>query len=143
MPRLKIDLPEKIIGVFTIPVRITDINYGNHVGNNSFVEIIHEARMQFLKQNGFTELDVAGSSLIMNELLLEFINESFYEDLLQVKIFVGEISRVSFELFYSISTFRNSHEIILAKAKTGMVCFNYKEKRVETIPSELKNILTA
>ncbi len=143
MPRIKIDLPEKIVGVFTIPLRITDINYGSHVGNNSFVEIIHESRVQFLKQNGFTELDVAGSSLIMSELALEFINESFYDDLLDVKIFVGEISRVSFELFYSVSTCRNNNEILLTKAKTGMVCFNYKEKKVEAIPAELKNILTA
>jgi acyl-CoA thioester hydrolase len=62
MPRIRIDLPEKLITTIKIPVRITDINYGNHVGNNSFVEIIHEARMQFLSQFGFTELDIAGSS---------------------------------------------------------------------------------
>ncbi len=143
MPRIKINLPEKCIGIFTVPVRITDINYGNHIGNNSLVEIIHEARMQFLVQNGFTELNIAGSSLIMNELAIEFKNESFYKDLLEVKIFAGEISRVSFELFYSVSTLRNNNEIIVANAKTGMVCFNYKEKKVEAIPGELKKILTA
>ena len=43
MARIKIELPAKCIAAFTIPVRITDINYGNHVGNNSMVEIIHEA----------------------------------------------------------------------------------------------------
>ena len=109
MARIKIELPEKCIATFTIPVRITDINYGNHVGNNSMVEIIHEARMQFLQAHGFTEMDAGGSSLIMSELSVEFKNESFYKDDLEVKIFVGEISRVSFELFYSISTIRNNN----------------------------------
>jgi acyl-CoA thioester hydrolase len=142
MPRIRIDLPEKLITTIKIPVRITDINYGNHVGNNSFVEIIHEARMQFLSQYGFTELDIAGSSLIMDGLAIEFKNESFYKDLLVVKIFVGEISRVSFELYYSVSTVRNNKEIFVAKAKTSMVCFNYNEKNVEAIPEELKKILT-
>ena len=39
MPRLKIDLPERRLTSFTIPVRITDVNYGNHVGNNAMIEI--------------------------------------------------------------------------------------------------------
>jgi len=141
MARIRIELPEKCVAAFVIPVRITDINYGNHVGNNSLVEIIHEARMQFLQQHNFTELEAGGSSLIMSELVIEFKSESFYNDALEVKIFVGEISRVSFELFYSVSTVRNSVSIIIANAKTGMVCFNYDEKKIAAVPAELKKIL--
>ncbi len=142
MSRVKIELPEKSIACFTIPIRITDINYGNHVGNNSLVEVIHEARMQFLVQHGFTEMDAGGTSLIMNELIVEFKNESFYTDILEVKIFIGEISKVSFELFYSISVLRNNNLVVISNAKTGMVCFNYKAKKVEIIPAALKNIFT-
>ena len=141
MARLKIDLPEKILASFSIPVRITDINYGNHVGNNAIVEIIHEARMQFLQKYNFTELDVAGASLIMSELLVEYKNESFYRDVLEVTLYCGEISRVAFELFYKISTKRNQQEIVIALAKTGMVCYDYKIKKVSSIPEELKSIL--
>lgn len=141
MARIKIDLPEKCIASFTIPVRITDINYGNHVGNDSLVAIIHEARMQFLQLHGFTELDVAGTSLIMSELIVDFKNESFYKDLVQVKIFFGEVSRVSFELYYSLSVVRNGSTILIAKAKTGMVCFNYSDKKIDAIPQPLKEIL--
>lgn len=143
MARLKIELPSKPISSFHIPVRITDINYGNHVGNNSIVEIVHEARVQFLKQYNFSELDVAGTSLIMSELCVEFKNESFYNDLLEVKIFAGELSRVGFELFYEISVKRNETSVIIALAKTGMVCYNYKIKKVEAVPDELKSILSA
>ena len=141
MPRLKIVLPPNILTSVSIPVRITDINYGNHVGNNAIVEIIHEARVQFLKQHGFTEMDVAGTSLIMSELLVEFKNEGHYNDLLKVKIFAGEISRVGFELFYEISVKRNEKEIIIAVAKTGMACYNYTLKKLETVPEKLKTIL--
>ena len=142
MGRIRIELPENCIATFTIPVRITDINYGNHVGNNSLVEIIHEARMQFLQQYGFTEMNAGGSSLIMNELTVEFKNESFYKDDLEVRIFTGEISRVSFELFYSISALRNNRLTIIANAKTEMVCFNYNDKKVVAMPEELEKILT-
>jgi acyl-CoA thioester hydrolase len=141
MARIKITLPQKDIASFIIPVRITDINYGNHVGNNAMVEIIHEARMQFLRRYNYTELDAGGTSLIMNELLVEFKNEAFYNDLPEVKIFAGEISKKSFELFYLITVQRSEKQVIIAHAKTGMVCYNYKEKKVELLPEKLKLIL--
>lgn len=141
MPRLKIQLPQKLLAKVSVPVRITDINYGNHVGNNAIVEIIHESRVQFLNQHGFTELAVAGASLIMSELLVEFKNQAYYNDLLEIQIFSGELSRVGFEFFYEISAKRNEHEIIIARAKTGMVCYNYTLKKVEAIPEKLKTIL--
>jgi acyl-CoA thioester hydrolase len=45
MPRVKIELPESWTFRTDIPIRITDINYGNHMGNDSFLGILHEARM--------------------------------------------------------------------------------------------------
>jgi YbgC/YbaW family acyl-CoA thioester hydrolase len=140
MPRLKIDLPAKKLVTVSIPVRITDINYGNHVGNNSIVEIIHEARVQFLQTHGFIELNVAGTALIMSELLVEYKNESFYGDVLEVDLFIGEITRVSFELFYQISTKRKEKKITIALAKTGMVSYNYETKKVTAVPEELRSI---
>lgn len=141
MPRLKIELPEKKLVSVSIPVRITDINYGNHVGNNAIVEIIHESRVQFLQKNNFTELDVAGTALIMSELQVEYKSESFYQDILEVTVYSGEVSKVAFELFYKISVKRSEKEIIIALAKTGMVCYNYKIKKVSAVPEELKSIL--
>ena len=72
MARIKIDIPEQVIGTFTIPIRIADINYGNHVGNDAFVSIIHEARMQWLQQYRYTELKIEGIGLIMSDLAIEF-----------------------------------------------------------------------
>ena len=143
MARLKINIPEKMLASFIIPLRITDINYGNHVGNNAFVEIIHEARMQFLNQNGLAELNPSGTSLIMSELLVEYKKEAFYKDELTVSVFSGEISRAGFELFYLISAMRDNQRIIIAHAKTGMVCYNYQTKKVQAITEELRSILSS
>ena len=46
MARIKLLMPEQKIFSTDIAVRITDINYGNHVGNDAFVRLIHEARVQ-------------------------------------------------------------------------------------------------
>jgi acyl-CoA thioesterase FadM len=143
MARIKLTFPEKFFDItIQIPVRITDINYGDHLGNDSVVSIIHEARMQFLQQYGFTELNIEGIGLIMSDIFVEFKNESFYKDIIEVKIATGEISKVSFELYYRLSVVRDKKQIIIANAKTSMVCYDYDLKKVVIIPEKLKKILS-
>jgi acyl-CoA thioester hydrolase len=134
MARVKLEIPTHTIFTTDIPVRITDINYGNHVGNDALVSIVHEARMQWLASNNFTELNIGGAALIMADLAMEYKAESFYGDILTVAISIGEITKISFEIFYEITTTRNYKSILIAKAKTGMVCFNYESRKVSSIP---------
>jgi len=141
MARIKIDLPGNEIAKLSIKVRIGDINYGNHVGNDAFVSIIHEARLQWLQQYNFTEIDIAGTSLIMSDLAFEFKNESFYGEEIFITLSAGEITRVSFDLFYQLITTRNNETILLARAKTGMVCYDYQNKKVTTVPEVLRTML--
>ncbi len=141
MPRIKIEMPETKLAVIKIAVRITDINYGNHAGNDAFVSIIHEARIHWLQQHGFTELNAGGAGLIMGDIAIEFKSESFYGDIIEVSLFAGEISRVSFELFYQLNTVRNNKQILLANAKTGMVYYSYETKKPVSISDEIKMAL--
>jgi acyl-CoA thioesterase FadM len=142
MSRVKLQVPQNKIAVITIPVRITDINYGNHLGNDAFVSIIHEARMQWLHQYGYTELNIEGTGLILADLVVEFKNESFYGDSIEVTIAAGEISKVSFELYYQLETRRNNEPVVLALAKTGMVCYDYGAKKITGVTEKIKEILT-
>jgi len=141
MARIKIDMPYNEIAAIRIRVRIGDINYGNHVGNDAFVAIIHEARLQWLQQNSFTEMDAGGTGLIMSDLAIEFKNESYYGEEIGVKIYCGDISKVSFDLYYQLTTERNKQTVLLARAKTGIVCFNYQIKKVSAVPTGLIKIL--
>jgi acyl-CoA thioesterase FadM len=141
MARIKIDPPTNILSAVRLKVRIGDINYGNHVGNDAFVLLIHEARVQWLQQNNFTEIDIHGAGLIMADLGIEFKKEAHYGEDILIEIGVGEISRVSFELYYQLSTDREGVTILLAKAKTGMVCYDYQSKKTVSVPAILKKIL--
>jgi len=142
MQRIKLEIPENKIAVITVPVRITDINYGKHLGNDSIVSIIHEARAQWLQQHNYTELNIEGTGLILADLMVEFKSESFYGDTIEITIAVGEVSKVSFELYYRLCTKRDEKIIILALAKTGMVCYDYTVKKVIGIPEKLKTMLS-
>ncbi|MEP6615443.1 MAG: thioesterase family protein [Ginsengibacter sp.] len=140
MSKIKIGLPASFIRSFKIPVRITDLNYGDHVGNDSIVSIIHESRAQFLQAYHCTELDIGGAGLIMANLQIEFRKEIFYPSLLQVSIGAGNISKASFDLFYKLSV-NEVNSIDVAYAQTGMVAYDYGNKKVVAIPLEFRAIL--
>lgn len=141
MPRIKVQITGKPLAAVEIPVRITDLNYGNHVGNDSIVSIIHEARVQWLAKHGYTELDMGGASLIMAGLAVEYVNECFYGDRLGIALYAGIISTAGFELFYDVKCRRNNEETVICRARTDMVCFDYTEKKVKAIPEKVKKIL--
>lgn len=142
MARIKLNIPEKKIFATAIPVRITDINYGNHLGNDALVSIIHEARMKWLASGNYTELNIEGAALIMADLAVEYKGESYYGDVLQVVLAVDEISKVSFDLYFEITTVREEKNIPVANAKTGMVCYNYEAKKVSSLPESFIAFLT-
>ena len=56
------DFPE-VFHTVELPVRITDINYGQHLGNDRLFALLHEARIQFLSQWGFSEIDAGGAGV--------------------------------------------------------------------------------
>ena len=141
MARIKLELPANFHFSINIPVRITDINYGGHVGNDSILSILHEARMQFFKSLDYTEMEFGGVGLIMSDVIIEFKNELFYGDSLIASVVSGEFTQVSFEIFYKLETYRGVNKVLIAVAKTGMVCYDYKNKKIVAVPNEARNKL--
>ena len=142
MARLKIALPEIFSFSCTIPVRITDINYGGHVGNDTVLTIIHEARMQFLNRLGYTEMRFGNCGMIMADVAIEFKNELFYGDTVIASVSTGDISKVGFELFYKLETTRDEgNPTGVAAARTGMICYDYDRKKIVSVPDEARKKL--
>ncbi len=141
MPRVKLTLPQHFSFSAEIPVRITDLNYGGHVGNDSVLSLIHELRVQFLRHHGYQELDMAGVGLIMADVTIEFRAELFYGETLRGSIAAAEFSRVGFDLFYKLEKFTNEKWVAVSFARTGMVCYDYKLKKITPVPKEVINKL--
>ena len=137
MARIKVELPGQFAFSTTIPVRITDLNYGKHVGNDTILSMIHEARVQYLRQLGYGELDLAGVGVIMSDVGIEFKSELFYGDEVLVSVAAGDLSKISFDLYYKLEKRADDKTILVAVAKTGMVCYDYGKKKVAAIPTEV------
>ena len=135
MARVKVNTPSHTHFTAAIPVRITDLNYGNHLGNDALLSILHEARMQLLGHFGWSELHIGGASMIMADVAIEYKGEGFYGDTLQIGMAFDDISKYGFDITYHV---HNQHGKEVARAKTGMLCFNYQERKLMTLPDEVK-----
>lgn len=142
MARVKIKFPdEKPLLLTTIPVRISDINYGNHLGNDSVLSIIHEARMQLLAQWDYDELHCGGVALIMADVMIAYKSEAYYGNLLHAEVYVAELEERSFDLLYRLYRREGERTIEVAHAKTGMVTFDYEAKKIVPVGEALKKRL--
>lgn len=141
MPRTKLVLPEHFSFTTEIPIRITDLNYGGHVGNDSILSILHESREQFLRHHDYKEMDMAGVGLIMSDVTIEFKNELFYGDLLRASVTASEFYRVGFDLYYRLEKRTGDKWVTVSTARTGMVCYDYTQKKLVAVPKEAMNKL--
>ena len=142
MARVTIDLPVEFHFSTTITIRITDINYGGHAGNDTILSLIHEARMQFLNNSGYTEINCGGISLIMTDAAIEFKKELFYGDVANIAVAAISISKISFDFFYKIEKQEEGKTVLVAKIKTTMAGYDYPAKKIAAFPAEVIEKLT-
>ena len=141
MERVKINLPDVFTFSTTIAIRITDLNYGGHVGNDTFLSLIQEARQQFLLNYGFEELSFAGYGLILADAVIEYKKELGYGDTVKISVAAAGFDKYGFDLFYKMEIVSQQQTILAAKAKTGMLCYDYDKSKLMTIPNEAKEKL--
>ncbi|HMP91009.1 MAG TPA: thioesterase family protein [Kiritimatiellia bacterium] len=135
MARVKIDLPENWLFQTEIPIRVTDINYGNHMGNDAFLGILHEARMRWLAGYGWTELIFDPVGLIMIDVAVKFKTEAHYGDVLTVSLAAVDWTRLGFDLVYCATNARSQE---VGRAQSGFVFFDYQKKKVCPVPEEFR-----
>lgn len=141
MARVKITMPEIFSFSTPISLRISDLNYGGHVGNDTVLSLFHEARVRFLRHCGYGELDVEGHGLIMSDAAIEYRAELFYGDETLIHLAATDFSRVGFDLVYLLEKRTEQGKVIAARGKTGMIYYDYQQKKVLGLPETVKNKL--
>lgn len=143
MTRLSIPIPEKFAYRCELPVRVSDLNYGGHVGNDAMLTLMQEARVLYYRHLGFaSELQLDGSvGQIVADAAIVYKSEAFLGDVLVVEIAVTEITRASFNLVYRITNRSSGKEVAIGK--TAIVCFDYRSRKVVSLPASVRKALTA
>lgn len=142
MNRIKLNLPPVFPFTTELAIRITDLNYGGHVGNDVFLSLIHEARQQYLLSLGYQELSFEGTGLIMADVALEYKKELNHLDRIRIGVVAADLDKLGFDLYYKIEVATTEGWAIAAKAKTGMICYDYTAKKKTSIPEAAITKLT-
>lgn len=142
MSRTRIELPASFPFSTELNLRISDINYGGHLGNDRVLTLAHEARARYLSAHGLEELAVGnGAGLIMADAAIEYKAEAHYGDNIRISVAAANIGRAGFDILYLLEAVRNGATVTVAIVRTGMVCFDYARKKVMSIPDGLRMVL--
>lgn len=139
MPRVEIDLPESFRFAIDLPIRVADLNYGNHLGNDRVLSLAQEVRVQWLRHHGLSELDVGGAGIILADAAVVYRAEGRLGMVLRGELGVGEVRTRSFELLHRFTDAATGQEI--ARARTGALCFDYAARRVVQLTPALRAAL--
>lgn len=142
MSRLKIEIPDEFIFSTEIPVLIEHINYGAHLGNDSYLSILHEARIRFLESLGVSELSISGTiGIVLTDSYIGYKKEAHRGDILKVYVTIQNISRLECDFYYKITSVKSG--ALLTVAKTGAAFFDFKPRALAPLPKEALAILSS
>lgn len=136
MARLQLAFPDScFIYDTTLTVRITDINAGNHLANDSMISMISEARARFLFQMGVQELTEDKTGIIVTDLATVYKSEAHARDQLRFEVGVMDFNAYGCDIVFRIT--RPVDSRLIALAKSGFVFFNYSQSKVVGMPPDV------
>ena len=136
MARRHIELPDRLGYATEMRVRVTDLNYANHLGNDALVSLLHEARTRFLDHHGLNERDIEGLGIVIGDLSVVYTAEAHHGDVLRIEMGLGDFHKVGCDVFYRISRVRD--EVQVARARTGIVFIDREARRATPVPESFR-----
>ena len=141
MARVVIALPERFDFSTELPLYVEHINYGNHLDNARLLGLVSEARVRWLAAMGYSEVEVGGVGRIMADAAVRYVSEAFAGEVMVVSLVAGEVGRAGFAIVWQMCERESGREV--ARGTTGMVCFDYAQRRVRPVPDALRARLGA
>lgn len=141
MERIEIKMPGKFEFATEIPICINHISFANHLDNAAVLSLVHEARIRFLRNFGFKgEFEIEGRQIIIRDAAILYRSEAFHGDVLKIEVGVSGFDRFGCDFFYKLSNKETGREV--ARAKTGVLFFNYEKREKIEVPEKFKSLFT-
>jgi 4-hydroxybenzoyl-CoA thioesterase len=132
MARIKIELPATFPFATDIPIYINHINYGNHLDNSALISLVSEARVRFFKALGYSELNVEGVGIVVADAAVQYKSEAFHGETMVIEMAADDFNKYGCDLVWKISDKVSGREV--ARGKTGIIFFNYAERKAALVP---------
>ena len=139
MARVKVATPDQFLFTMERTVGISDVNYARHLDSVAMVQILHEARLQFLASLGFTEGNIFGLGMVVTDMAIDYRSESFANDRLLVEVGVSAYNRYGFD--FGIQVTNTALDSVVCAAKVGIVFFDFDRHQIAPIPERFKTLV--
>jgi len=137
MARLTLSFPDDQFCFSTqLTVRVTDINGANHLGNDSMISMISEARARFLFEFGVQETEADGTGIIVTDLATTYRAEAHARDQLLFEVGVMDFNKYGGDVIFRVT--RPADGKLVAMAKQGFVFYNYAHAQVVPMPEDFR-----
>ncbi|HEX4878952.1 MAG TPA: thioesterase family protein [Limnobacter sp.] len=137
MARLNLEFPDHhFVFETNLSVRITDINAGNHLANDSMISMISEARARFLYHFGVEEMSASRVGIIVTDLATMYKSEAHARDLLLFEVGVMDFNKYGCDIIFRVT--RPADARLIALAKSGFVFYNYNHNKVVPMPVNVR-----
>ena len=137
MARVEIKMIDRFHFETELTIKKSDINIANHVGNDTFVSLMQEARIRFFRHLGYKDLDIEGKGIVISDLAVVYKSQSYLGDSLKFELGVGDFNKYGCDIFYRVTN--STTRALVIQAKNGIVFFDYARQRVSTMPEGFKS----
>jgi acyl-CoA thioesterase FadM len=138
MTRIDIKVPEKVLYETHFTIQPEDINSANHMGNERILFFSNTVRTDFYNHLGLEEGVLAeGHGTIIANHAIKYVSEGFLGDEITCQVGIAEFTSCSFDLIFH---FFKKDKKTLALVRSGVVYFNYNERRISELPKEFSMI---
>ena len=140
MERVKLDFPaEAVIHRHSLTVRVTDMNYGRHLGHDALVSLLHEARIQAFAALDLPEWDMHGYPSVVADLAVQYQSEARWPDGLTIATAVLEPQGKALTIYQRI--YQADSQQLVATAQINQLLIDLATRPVE-VPEQVKQALS-
>lgn len=140
MERVALDFPANaVIHRHPLTVRVTDMNYGRHLGHDTVVSLLHEARVHAFSALALSEWDMHGYPSVVADLAVQYQREARWPDALTIETAVPEPQGKALTVYQRI--LQRDGEHIVATARVNQLLIDTNSGRPVAIPEPIKQAL--
>ncbi|CAH1043868.1 acyl-CoA thioesterase [Halomonas sp. TD01] len=136
MERVTLDFPTAaIIHRHPLTVRVTDMNYGRHLGHDALVSLLHEARVHAFAALGLPEWDMKGYPSVVVDLAVQYQSEARWPDALMIETAVPEPQGKALAVYQRICHAETGK--VVATARVNQLLLDLSSGRPVKVPDDV------
>ncbi|MGM0988369.1 MAG: acyl-CoA thioesterase [Pseudomonadota bacterium] len=140
MERVRLSFPTgDVMHRHPLTVRVTDMNYGRHLGHDALVSLLHEARVAAFATRDLREWDLGGYPCVAADLAVQYQAETRWPDALVVETAIPEPGRKAIGVYHRILRERDGATV--ATARLNLLLVDPRDGRPVAIPAGVRHAL--